>query len=111
MTLLHVPVIDITPYREGTPEGKAAVAEQIGQACRDIGFLVVSGHGIPEDLIRKTYDVSKEFFALPHSENKTHHLSHGRQSRRRPDRGATTFWAKASISRRGWRAFASLGGC
>ena len=68
MTLLHVPVIDITPYREGTPEGKAAVAEQIGQACRDIGFLVVSGHGIPEDLIGKTYDVSKEFFELPHSE-------------------------------------------
>ena len=68
MTLLHVPVIDITPYREGTPEGKAEVAEQIGQACRDIGFLVVSGHGIPEDLISKTYDVSKEFFELPHSE-------------------------------------------
>jgi len=68
MTLLHVPVIDLTPYREGTPEGKAAVAEQIGQACRDIGFLVVSGHGIPENLIRKTYDVSKEFFELPHAE-------------------------------------------
>jgi isopenicillin N synthase-like dioxygenase len=68
MTLLHVPVIDIAPYREGTPEGKAAVAELIGQACRDIGFLVVSGHGIPEDLISKTYDVSKEFFELPPSE-------------------------------------------
>jgi isopenicillin N synthase-like dioxygenase len=68
MTLLHVPVIDLTPYREGTPEGKAAVAEQIGQACRDIGFLVVSGHGIPENLIHKTYDVSKEFFELPHAE-------------------------------------------
>jgi len=53
MTLLHVPVIDLTSYREGTPEGKAAVAEQIGQACRDIGFLVVSGHGIPENLIAR----------------------------------------------------------
>ena len=68
MTLLHVPVIDLTPYRQGTPAGKAAVAEQIDQACRDIGFLVVSGHGVPEDLIRKTYDVSKEFFELPHAE-------------------------------------------
>ena len=68
MTLLHVPVIDLTPYREGTPAGKAAVAAQISQACRDIGFLVVSGHGVPEDLVRRTHDVSKAFFELPHGE-------------------------------------------
>jgi isopenicillin N synthase-like dioxygenase len=30
--------------------------------------LVVSGHGISEDLIRETYDVSEEFFNLPHAE-------------------------------------------
>ena len=68
MTLLHVPVIDLTPYREGSAEGKAKVAAEVGQACRDIGFLVVSGHGVPEDLIKQTYDVSKEFFALTHGE-------------------------------------------
>lgn len=68
MTLLEVPVIDLSPYKEGTPEGKAAVAAKIGQACRDIGFLVVSGHGISEELIRKTHAISAEFFALPHGE-------------------------------------------
>lgn len=68
MTLLHVPVIDLSAYREGTAAGKEAVAAQVDQACRDIGFLVVSGHGVPEDLIRKTYDVSARFFARPHAE-------------------------------------------
>lgn len=68
MTLLHVPVIDLSPYREGTPEGKARVAEQVGQACRDIGFIVISGHGISEDLIRRTHDVSSAFFSLPHAD-------------------------------------------
>lgn len=68
MTLLHVPVIDLTPYREGTREGRAAVAAQVEQACKDIGFLVVSGHGISEELIRKTHDVSQRFFALPHGD-------------------------------------------
>ncbi|WP_158809037.1 isopenicillin N synthase family oxygenase [Beijerinckia sp. L45] len=68
MTLLHVPVIDLSPYREGTQEGRAAVAAQVGQACKDIGFLVVSGHGISEELIKKTHDVSARFFALPHAE-------------------------------------------
>jgi isopenicillin N synthase-like dioxygenase len=66
MTLLQVPVIDLSAYHEGSAAGKAAVAAQVDQACRDIGFLVVSGHGIPEDLIRETYDVSARFFALPH---------------------------------------------
>lgn len=68
MTLLQVPVIDLSSYREGTPEGKARVADEVGRACRDIGFLVISGHGISEDLIGRTYDVSKQFFALPHGE-------------------------------------------
>ncbi|MCK2057257.1 2-oxoglutarate and iron-dependent oxygenase domain-containing protein [Methylobacterium sp. 37f] len=68
MTLLQVPVIDLTPYRAGTPEGKAAVAAEVDQACRDIGFLVVSGHGIPESLIETTYAVSKAFFERPHAE-------------------------------------------
>lgn len=68
MTLLEVPVIDLGPYKTGTPEGKAAVAARIGQACRDIGFLVVSGHGIPEELVRKTHAVSSAFFALPHGD-------------------------------------------
>jgi isopenicillin N synthase-like dioxygenase len=66
MTLLHVPVIDLSPYRKGTAADKAMVAEQVGQACRDIGFIVVSGHGVSEDLISKTYSVSKTFFDLPH---------------------------------------------
>lgn len=68
MTLLHVPVIDLSPYRAGTPEGKAQVAAQVGQACRDIGFLVVSGHGIPEALIARAHAVSERFFQLPHGE-------------------------------------------
>jgi isopenicillin N synthase-like dioxygenase len=68
MPLLQVPVIDLSPYRAGTPEGKAAVAAQVDQACRDIGFLVVSGHGIPEDLIARTHAVSQEFFDRPHAE-------------------------------------------
>lgn len=68
MPLLQVPIIDLSPYRSGTPEGKAAVAARVDQACRDIGFLVVSGHGIPEALIERTHAVSRRFFERPHAE-------------------------------------------
>ena len=44
MTLLSVPVIDLTPYREGTPAGKAAVAEQVVAHYRAASArIVVSG--------------------------------------------------------------------
>jgi isopenicillin N synthase-like dioxygenase len=65
MTLLSVPVIDIAPFREGGEEGRAAVAAAVDAACRDIGFLVVSGHGIPEQRLAEVAEVSRRFFDLP----------------------------------------------
>lgn len=68
VTLLTVPVIDIAPYLLGSPEGKAAVAAAVGQACRDIGFLVITGHGVCPDLIGRTETAARRFFDLPLAE-------------------------------------------
>ena len=65
MTLLDVPVIDFTDFRGGGFEERRQVAKEIDRACRDIGFLVIGGHGVPADLIASTRRVSKEFFDLP----------------------------------------------
>ena len=59
-----VPVIDISPYRSGDPIGKVEVAAQVDAACRDIGFLVISGHGVPPQLIDEVNDVTRRFFDL-----------------------------------------------
>jgi len=50
MTLQYVPIIDLAPYFAGTPEGKLQVARAVDQACRDIGFLVITNHQIPTEL-------------------------------------------------------------
>jgi len=65
MTWLTVPIIDIAPYWTGVDAGKLGVAKEIGEACRDIGFLVIAGHRVPPDLIAAVDDVSREFFDLP----------------------------------------------
>lgn len=65
MTLLTVPIIDLAPYFEGTPEGKAAVARQVDEACRGIGFLVITHHGIDPGLITRVSALSRQFFDLP----------------------------------------------
>ena len=59
----EVPVIDLQPYLSGT--GKTAVVRQVADACARIGFLVVSGHGVPEAVIEDMLAASRAFFALP----------------------------------------------
>ena len=66
--LLDVPVIDIAPFLRGGAPDKAAVAEQVGRACRDIGFLVIQGHGVSPAFRQRMSEVSRAFFDLPLAE-------------------------------------------
>jgi isopenicillin N synthase-like dioxygenase len=61
----YVPVIDLQPLREGTADGVAAVAAQIGAAARDSGFFSVANHGVPETAIGELFAATHAFFALP----------------------------------------------
>ena len=42
-----------------------AFADELGQSFVDYGFAIVRGHGIPEELIERAEELSKQFFALP----------------------------------------------
>ena len=68
MTMLNVPVIDVSPLYSGNAEAKGELAAQIDDVLQDIGFLVVTGHPIDLGLISKVHDVSCRFFALPEAE-------------------------------------------
>jgi isopenicillin N synthase-like dioxygenase len=61
---MSLPVIDIS----GDPRG---VADEVGAACGEIGFLTVVGHGVPEDLVEQTASVARTFFDLPDPEKRT----------------------------------------
>lgn len=70
MTLMHVPVIDLAPYFEGIPEGRAKVVKEVCEACQSIGFLVIKNHGVPTELIERVTKASREFFAMPLTEKR-----------------------------------------
>jgi len=55
-----IPVIDITPLRDGT--GVADIARQLHAASQGLGFIYVTGHGIPERLIDAARARAHEFF-------------------------------------------------
>ena len=61
-----IPVVDIAPL--GTDDGMdraASTIEQIGRACREWGFFQVVNHGVAPALIRRVWDDTRAFFALP----------------------------------------------
>ena len=60
-----IPLIDIAPLAADDPAARHAVAAQIGHACREVGFFVIIGHGVPVSLIDATFAESARFFAQP----------------------------------------------
>lgn len=62
---VSVPVIDVSAFRDGSDPEKRRIAEAVGAACRSIGFFVITGHGVPMDLVRRVSDASRAFYDLP----------------------------------------------
>jgi len=69
-----VPLIDIEPFLKGSASDKAAVANKLDQACREIGFLVIFGHCVSPQLIADMNEISQEYFALPYWEKMAHKM-------------------------------------
>src|SRR4051812_20717967 len=62
----HVPVIDIAPYvQDGSPAERARVAAEVDAACRAVGFIQITGHGVSDAVQRGLVDAMDAFFGQP----------------------------------------------
>ena len=68
MAATELPTIALEPLINGSDADKRKVARQIDDVCTDIGFFIVTGHGVPADLITATRQRAIDLFALPHDE-------------------------------------------
>ena len=67
MTNMVIPIIDIAPFRR---DGRAAVVADIATAAREIGFFVVTGHGVGAAATDRLYHAARDFFDLPDLEKR-----------------------------------------
>ena len=58
------PVVDVSVLN-GVSAARTALARQIDAVCRDIGFLAVTGHAVPDGILRDMWAVTRAFFDLP----------------------------------------------
>lgn len=58
-----IPVIDLDVER--TPAAQAALAGQIRTVCHEVGFFIVTNHGVDPELVERVFSTMQTFFALP----------------------------------------------
>lgn len=62
---LFIPLINFSLFHKGSPSERQEVAKQILYGFQTAGFLYLKNHGVPFDLLSKTYAASAEFFKRP----------------------------------------------
>jgi isopenicillin N synthase-like dioxygenase len=60
--MADVPVIDLSPARSGGLSARREVARRIDEACREIGFFAITGHGVPDRLVEDVRRLGHTFF-------------------------------------------------
>lgn len=61
----ELPVIDVGPLVGRGDGDPRAVGAAIDAACREVGFFLVTGHGVPPELLARLEDGARRLFALP----------------------------------------------
>ncbi len=62
---MDIPRIDIAPFLTGGAADKRRVAEAVARSCRDLGFLVIAGHGLDGDVLGNAFTLTRDFMDLP----------------------------------------------
>jgi isopenicillin N synthase-like dioxygenase len=71
-----LPVIDISPFMKGgSRKAREAVAAQLREACIDIGFFYLTGHGIAQEELDAEIAWGHRFFEQPLEEKMKVHKS------------------------------------
>ena len=65
MTAGATPLIDIAGHLAGDAESSRKAAAQLRWAFENVGFYYMSGYGVPQSLIDRTYETAARFHAQP----------------------------------------------
>jgi isopenicillin N synthase-like dioxygenase len=75
----RLPIIDVSPFIAGGSEAeRRRVARELRQACIDIGFFYITGHGIPASELDELLERGRRFFEQPLEEKMKIHQSESR---------------------------------
>ncbi|KAJ5779446.1 Oxoglutarate/iron-dependent dioxygenase [Penicillium paradoxum] len=62
----NIPVVDFAGWN--TESGRQRIAQEIVTACKNVGFVHIVNHSLPESMLDEAFNWSKRFFELPQDE-------------------------------------------
>jgi isopenicillin N synthase-like dioxygenase len=72
-----IPTVDLAKFTHGTPLEKREFVKELGTAFREVGFVAVTNHGIPKELVKEFYEQSYQFFAMPEKKKRKYEVAGG----------------------------------
>lgn len=98
-----LPILDLSRFDAGGAERDAFLAD-LRTAVRDVGFIYLSGHGIPEALTQEAWTQARRFFTLPQAEKSAIDMVHSPHFR-----GYAQAGAELTRGRPDWREQLDIG--
>ena len=65
-----IPVVDIAGFETGGSEVRRRIAQEVADAVETIGFLTITGHGVPTHIMGAMRDKFQAFYDLPMDEKR-----------------------------------------
>ena len=70
-----IPTVDLSKFVYGDEADKKQFVHDLGKAFHEVGFVAVTNHGVPKELIEGFFNASKAYFALPESVKLQHEVT------------------------------------
>lgn len=64
MSSSAIPIIDFSRWKIGSSEERKAIANQLVDQCRRVGFIYIVNHGVEPELLDSAFSWSKRLFNL-----------------------------------------------
>ena len=64
-----IPIVDFADFTSEDQLRQQNFVQSVGDSLKDIGFFALKNHGIPLELIKKSYQKADDFFGLTDEEN------------------------------------------
>jgi isopenicillin N synthase-like dioxygenase len=58
-----IPVVDLGPFLAGEPGALERTAAELRDVCENVGFMYISNHGVPAELMQQTFAAAEAFHA------------------------------------------------
>lgn len=93
-----IPVIDISGLYSAVPAERQAVADNIRDAARDVGFFYVCGHRIPGTATDDLVASAKQYFAQPYEQKMQNYIGLSQNHSGYVPEGEEVFYSPGSSS-------------